>query len=95
MPFTEIINFYIYHQSVLNQELVQNYIKQMDVNLFAIDEAHCISQWGNDFRPSYKNCNILRTFHPLVPMVALTATANTRSSVRYRRPTKIRKIQPS
>ena len=59
----------------LNQELVQNYIKQMDVNLFAIDEAHCISQWGNDFRPSYKNCNILRTFHPLVPMIALTATA--------------------
>ena len=59
----------------LNQELVQNYIKQMDVNLFAIDEAHCISQWGNDFRPSYKNCNILRTFHPLVPVIALTATA--------------------
>lgn len=59
----------------LSQELVQNYIKQMDVNLFAIDEAHCISQWGNDFRPAYKNCNILRTLHPLVPIIALTATA--------------------
>lgn len=59
----------------LQQELVQNCIKQMNVNLFAIDEAHCISQWGNDFRPAYKNCNILKTLHPLVPMIALTATA--------------------
>ena len=57
----------------LQQELVQNCIKQMNVNLIAIDEAHCISQWGNDFRPAYKNCNILRTLHPLVPMIALTA----------------------
>lgn len=59
----------------LSQELVQNSIRQMNVNLFAIDEAHCISQWGNDFRPAYKNCNTLRTLHPLVPMIALTATA--------------------
>lgn len=59
----------------LHQELVQNCIKQMNVNLFAIDEAHCISQWGNDFRPAYKNCNILRTLLPLVPMIALTASA--------------------
>jgi ATP-dependent DNA helicase RecQ len=59
----------------LHQELVQNCIKQMNVNLFAIDEAHCISQWGNDFRPAYKNCNILRTLLPLVPIIALTASA--------------------
>ncbi|MCF6308259.1 MAG: RecQ family ATP-dependent DNA helicase [Flavobacteriaceae bacterium] len=59
----------------LSQELVQNAIKQMNVNLFAIDEAHCISQWGNDFRPAYKNCNILRELHPLTPIIALTATA--------------------
>ena len=59
----------------LSQELVQNSIRQMNVNLFAIDEAHCISQWGNDFRPAYKNCNILRALHPLVPTIALTATA--------------------
>ena len=59
----------------LQQELVQNCIKQMNVNLIAIDEAHCISQWGNDFRPAYKNCNILRTLLPLVPMIALTASA--------------------
>ena len=59
----------------LSQELVQNSIKLMNVNLYAIDEAHCISQWGNDFRPAYKNCNILRELHPLTPIIALTATA--------------------
>lgn len=59
----------------LSQEIVQNAIRQMNVNLFAIDEAHCISKWGNDFRPSYKNINVLRELHSLVPYVALTATA--------------------
>ncbi len=59
----------------LQQEIVQNYIKQMNVNLIAVDEAHCISQWGNDFRPAYKNITILREIHPLVPIIALTATA--------------------
>lgn len=59
----------------LQQEIVQNYIKQMNVNLIAVDEAHCISQWGNDFRPPYKNVNILRELQPLAPILALTATA--------------------
>ncbi len=59
----------------LQQEIVQNYIKQMNVNLIAVDEAHCISQWGNDFRPAYKNINILRELQPLAPILALTATA--------------------
>lgn len=59
----------------LQQELVQNAIKQMPVNLIAVDEAHCISQWGNDFRPAYKNTTVLREMHPLVPAIALTATA--------------------
>ncbi len=59
----------------LQQEIVQNYIKQMNVNLIAVDEAHCISQWGNDFRPAYKNITLLRDIHPLVPIIALTATA--------------------
>ena len=61
----------------LQQEVVQNYIRQMNVNLIAIDEAHCISQWGNDFRPAYKNITILREIHPLTPIIALTATATT------------------
>src|SRR5690606_6098571 len=59
----------------LQQEIVQNYIKQMNVNLIAVDESHCISQWGNDFRPAYKNITLLREIHPLVPVIALTATA--------------------
>ena len=62
----------------LQQELVQERIAQMQVNLFAIDEAHCISQWGNDFRPAYLECAVLRNLHPEVPIIALTATATTK-----------------
>ena len=59
----------------LQQELVQERIKQMNVNLIAVDEAHCISQWGSDFRPAYKNISILRQLQPTVNVVALTASA--------------------
>ncbi|MEZ4857223.1 MAG: ATP-dependent DNA helicase RecQ [Flavobacteriaceae bacterium] len=59
----------------LQQEQVQLAIQKMNVNLIAIDEAHCISQWGNDFRPSYLNLSVLKKMHPLVPTLALTATA--------------------
>ena len=62
----------------LQQELVQERIAHMPVNLIAIDEAHCISQWGNDFRPAYLECDVLRTLHPEVPIIALTATATAR-----------------
>jgi ATP-dependent DNA helicase RecQ len=59
----------------LQQEIVKDRIAQMEINLFAIDEAHCISQWGNDFRPAYLNCSLLRDIKPEVPVIALTATA--------------------
>tara|TARA_R110002096_G_scaffold6222_6_gene28756 strand:+ start:651 stop:2555 length:1905 start_codon:yes stop_codon:yes gene_type:complete len=59
----------------LQQELVQDRIKQMNVNLIAVDEAHCISQWGSDFRPAYKNIAILRQLQPTVNVIALTASA--------------------
>jgi ATP-dependent DNA helicase RecQ len=59
----------------LLSELVRERIKYMNVNLFAIDEAHCISQWGYDFRPPYLHIADLRELHPKVPVLALTATA--------------------
>ena len=59
----------------LQQDLVRDRIQEMNVNLIAIDEAHCISQWGNDFRPSYLGCSVLRTLAPKAPIIALTATA--------------------
>ena len=59
----------------LLSELVQERIKYMQVCLFAVDEAHCISQWGYDFRPAYLHIADLREIHPEVPVLALTATA--------------------
>ncbi len=61
----------------LQQSIVIDRILQMNVNLIAVDEAHCISQWGNDFRPAYKNIGKLRTLLPHVNIIALTATAKT------------------
>lgn len=59
----------------LEQELVKQKISQMQLGLIAVDEAHCISQWGHDFRPAYHNIAALRTLHPNANVMALTATA--------------------
>ena len=62
----------------LQQDLVQERIKQMNVNLIAVDEAHCISQWGHDFRPAYREIKLIRTLHPTVNVIGLTASATTK-----------------
>ncbi|KAE9119588.1 hypothetical protein PF010_g7808 [Phytophthora fragariae] len=60
------------------QTLLQQLEKRGGLALFTVDEAHCISSWGHDFRPAYRNLGKLRKMFPKVPMVALTATATER-----------------
>ncbi len=52
-----------------------DFLRQLTINLIAIDEAHCISEWGHDFRPEYRKLNLLKTYFPTVPLIALTSTA--------------------
>ena len=61
----------------ISTERFKERINQLDVNLIAVDEAHCISQWGYDFRPSYLKIAELRDLLPDVPVLAVTATATT------------------
>ncbi len=62
----------------LQSEFIQEKLRQLTVNLIAIDEAHCISEWGHDFRPAYLKIPVLEQIHPKAPMIALTATATNR-----------------
>ncbi len=67
---------YIAPERLVNDEFL-DILDNLPLALFAIDEAHCISQWGHDFRPEYRQISLLRTRYPNVPCIAVTATADT------------------
>lgn len=59
----------------LVQKSFQIFLQALPISLFAIDEAHCISQWGYDFRPSYRKLDVLKKMFPSIPVLAMTASA--------------------
>lgn len=59
----------------IGSELFQARLDRLPLGLIAVDEAHCITQWGHDFRPAYRNIAKIRESHPQVPVIALTASA--------------------
>lgn len=73
---------YVAPERLLNQEFLLTFLPQVQervgIAAFAIDEAHCVSEWGHDFRPEYRQLTQLRQHYPTIPVLALTATATER-----------------
>lgn len=76
----EIDLLYVAPERLLNERTLAM-LSQIHVSLFAIDEAHCVSQWGHDFRPEYQQLRMLHERFPTIPRIALTATADQRTRV--------------
>ncbi|WP_292363747.1 RecQ family ATP-dependent DNA helicase, partial [Methylophaga sp. UBA1464] len=76
----EIDLLYMAPERLLNQRTL-TMLSRIQVSLFAIDEAHCVSQWGHDFRPEYQQLRMLHERFPDIPRIALTATADKRTRV--------------
>jgi ATP-dependent DNA helicase RecQ len=74
----ELKLLYIAPERLLNGQFL-NLLDQCQLSLFAIDEAHCVSQWGHDFRPDYQQLKLLHQRYPAIPRIALTATADQRT----------------
>jgi len=74
----EIDMLYVAPERLLSEQML-NLLSQLNIALFAIDEAHCVSQWGHDFRPEYQQLRLLHERFPTVPRIALTATADKRT----------------
>ena len=86
LPYTDIIDiqYRIYQGETeilyvaperLAQDSFKKFLNTLDLSLIAVDEAHCISEWGHEFRPDYRSLKNLRIMFPKIPIVALTATA--------------------
>ncbi|NRA73924.1 MAG: RecQ family ATP-dependent DNA helicase [Rickettsiales bacterium] len=71
----EIDLLYVAPERLVTEEFL-TLLSSVSINLFAIDEAHCVSQWGHDFRPSYMGLTVLSDRFPNIPRIALTATAD-------------------